>query len=316
MEKIYDVITFCDINSDLIINGDDVKTEFGQREKLVTDYSVEMGGSCPIFACQTAKLGLKTVAVGKVGNDYFKNIILDTLKDAGVILDFLTITDKYKTGISVALTNGEDRSIFTYSGTIDAFDKDDFNIELISSSRHLHIGSYFLMKKFTKNLLPILKDAKKMGVTVSLDTNWDPEEKWDNGIWDVLPYVDVFLPNENEVRAITGEIELEKAIRRLKKEVPILSVKKGKDGAITYAKNEISRILSINVPKTDAIGAGDSYDGGFIYGYLTGRDIQTCTQLGCICGSLNTREVGGTKGQPRLKELLDYLQCVKEKDKL
>lgn len=309
MEKLYDVITYCDINSDLIINGNDLKTEFGQKEKLVTDYSVEMGGSCTIFACQAAKLDLKTVTVGKVGNDYFKNIILETLKDAGVILDFLTVTDKYKTGISVALTNGEDRSIFTYSGTIDVLDKDDINIELIASSRHLHIGSYFLMKKFTRNLLPILKEIKKNGTTVSLDTNWDPDEEWDNGIWNVLPYVDVFLPNENEVKAITGEVDIEKAIHLLKKEVPILSVKRGKDGASTYADNKIVHKRSIDVSKIDAVGAGDSYDGGFIYGYLTGKDIQTCTQLGCICGSLNTRAVGGTKGQPRLKELMEYLQC-------
>lgn len=308
MEKLYDVITYCDISCDLIINGDDIKSEFGQKEKLVTDYSVEMGGSCPIFACQAAKLGLKTVAVGKVGNDYFKNIIIETLKDAGVILSFLTVTDKYKTGISVALTNDQDRSIFTYSGTNDAFDKDDINIDVIASSRHLHIGSYFLMKNFTRNLLPVLKDVKRNGTTVSLDTNWDPDEKWDNGIWSILPYVDVFLPNENEVKAITGESNLEKAINLLRKEIPILSVKKGKNGADTYDGNNIVRMKPLEgVPKIDAVGAGDSYDGGFIYGYLTGRDLQTCTKLGCICGSLNTRGEGGTKGQPRLNEMLEYL---------
>jgi sugar/nucleoside kinase (ribokinase family) len=307
MEKKYDVITYSDITADLIINGDDFKTEFGQKEKLLTGYSVEMGGSCTIFACQTAKMDLKTVVVGKVGNDYFKNVIVETLQDSGVILDFLNDTDKYKTGISVALTSSGDRAIFTYSGTIDALEKDDISIELIASSRHLHIGSYFLMKKFTQSLLPVLKDVKKYGTTVSLDTNWDPDESWDSGIWDVLPYVDVFLPNENEAKAITGENDLGKAINILKKEVPILSIKMGKNGARTFADKKIISMPSIDVTKMDTIGAGDSYDGGFIYGYLTGRDLETCTKMGCICGSLNTRGVGGTKGQPRLKELLEYL---------
>jgi len=308
MKKIYDVITFSDITADLIFNGDDIKTEIGQKEKFLTGYSVEMGGSCTIFACQTAKLDLKTIAVGKVGNDYFKNIIVETLQDSGVILDFLNDTDKYKTGISAILTSSEDRAIFTYSGTIDALEKDDINTELIASSRHLHIGSYFLMKKFTENLLPVLKDVKKYGTTVSLDPNWDPDGNWDSGIWNILPYVDVFLPNENEVKAITGEKNLEKAIDILKKEVPILSVKMGKNGARTFADKKTICMPSIDVVKIDAIGAGDSYDGGFIYGYLTGKDFETCTKMGCICGSLNTRGVGGTKGQPRLKEMLEHMK--------
>jgi sugar/nucleoside kinase (ribokinase family) len=166
------------------------------------------------------------------------------------------------------------------------------------------------MKKFTRNLLPLLKDIKKNGTTVSLDTNWDPNEEWDNGIWNVLPYVDIFLPNENEVKAITRETDIEKAISILKKEVAIISVKKGKYGASTYVDNKIINMCSIDVAKIDAVGAGDSYDGGFIYGYLTGKDLETCTQLGCVCGSLNTREVGGTKGQPKFKELLENLEIL------
>ena len=59
MEKRYDIITFGDMCVDLIMSGGDIVPRFGQVEQLVEDYTLEMGGSTCIFACQAARLGLK-----------------------------------------------------------------------------------------------------------------------------------------------------------------------------------------------------------------------------------------------------------------
>jgi sugar/nucleoside kinase (ribokinase family) len=307
MEKQIDVLTIADLNVDLVAAASDVVPEFGQKEKFLEDYSFEMGGSCSIFACQTAKLGLKTAVVGRIGSDIFSNIVVDTLRQSGVITDYINKEDGLKTGISIHLSNGSDRAILTYMGSIDSVVKSDISNELLSSVRHIHVGSYFLMKKIQPHYVDILKKARQYGATVSLDINWDPEETWDSGINDVLPLVDIFFPNENEAMAVTKENTAEKAINKLRGIVPIVAVKKGKDGAYIYdGKNKYS-IPSIDVEKVDAVGAGDSFDGGFVYGYLSGKSIEECGRIGCICGSLNTRSAGGTKGQPALEEVLKYL---------
>jgi len=310
MEKKYDILTFGDLCVDLIINGKDVVPEFGQKEKLVEDYFLEMGGSCSIFACQAAKLGLRTAIVGKLGKDQFGRLIYDTLKDAGVSTEHIIFDENLKTGLSLALNIVDDRAILTYNGTIDEVGPENISDELLQSTRHLHIGSYFLMKKIQPHYPSIIKKLKEAGATISLDTNWDPEEKWDSGLRDILPLVDIIFPNDNEAKAITGENDAEIAVKKLREIIPIVVVKKGKDGAVAYQGDKFYATQAIDVPKKDAVGAGDSFDGGFLYGFLSGKSIEECLKIGNICGSLNIRCVGGTKGQPRLDEMLRYFSAT------
>lgn len=163
------------------------------------------------------------------------------------------------------------------------------------------------MKKIQPYYPQILKKLKSSGATISLDTNWDPSEKWDSGIKHILQYVDVFLPNQNEAMAIAETNNLEEAIDILKSKIPIIALKRGKDGGTVYSGCEVYDAAAIDVPKVDAIGAGDSFNGGFIYGYLNGLNLGLCLQIGCICGSMNTRAEGGIKAQARLNEVRQYI---------
>jgi len=305
--KQYDVLVFGDVCVDLILSGGDVVPEFGQKEKLIGDYSLEMGGSATIFACQTAKLGLRTVVVGKAGTDQFGDLVCKTLQEAGVSLAHVQRTDQVKTGMTVAINKGDDRAMLTYIGTIDAMDVADLEETLLDSVRHLHIGSYYLIKKLQPHYLAYIQRLKRNGATISLDTNWDPEEKWDSGIWDIIPLVDMIFPNENEAMALTGESTAEKAIAKLCEHVPLVAVKKGRDGAVLHAGGQVFDVPAIDVVKIDAVGAGDSFDAGFVFGFLSGMDVERSARAGCICGSLNARAAGGTKGQPRLEEMMKYL---------
>ncbi len=307
MHKDMDILTFADINVDLIINGSNMRPEFGQKEKIADNYILEMGGSACIFASQTARLGLRTAVIGKAGFDSFGDLVVDTLEKAGVNTSYISRDSQVKTGLSVILNTGHDRAIITYTGTIDCIGKNDISEEQLKRTRHLHIASYFLMKKLQPHYAGILKKLKEYGATISLDTNWDPEETWNSGLVDILPFVDIFFPNENEIKAIAGEATLKKSIKKIKDMIPVLVVKKGIDGAEVYSADGYSFAPSIPGPKADAVGAGDSFDGGFIYGYLNGKSPEECLRIGCICGSLNTRMAGGIKGQPYADELAEYL---------
>jgi sugar/nucleoside kinase (ribokinase family) len=306
VEKRIDVLTIGDLCVDLIVSGKAIVPEFGQKEKLVEDYALEMGGSCSIFACQTAKLGLKTAVIGKVGPDAFGELIVNTLKQSGVSTDYIITTPHLKTGLTVILNRITDRAILTYNGTIDSVSLVDIPDELLQSVRHFHIGSYFLMKQIQPHYPDLIKRLKHYGTTVSLDTNWDPEERWDSGLWDILPFVDVFLPNENEALAITREPDLDHAVKKLREIVPVVVLKKGKDGAVVYTEHDRYVVSSLNVHMVDAVGAGDSFDGGFVYGFVSGKTLEECARIGAICGSLNVTEPGGTRGQPVLEEMMRY----------
>jgi len=308
VKKSIDVLTVGDCCVDLVLSSGDVVPEFAQKEKIVGDYFLEMGGSSLIFAAQAAKLGLKTTVIGKVGDDAFGNLILKRLVDAGVIVDYIKKDTSVKTGLTVHLVKANDRAMLTCTGTIDVVGRRDIPDTLVEKTRHFHIGSYYLINTIRPHYKDIITKLKASGATVSLDTNWDPKETWDGGLADILPMIDILLLNENETMAIARKKSLDDAIKTLKAIVPVLVVKRGKDGATVHAGASTYSASAVNVTVVDSIGAGDCFDAGFLYGYLNEKQLDICAKIGCICGSLKTREAGGVKGQPRLNEISRYLK--------
>ncbi|MBA2561906.1 MAG: sugar kinase [Chitinophagaceae bacterium] len=306
MEK-YDIVIALDLCVDFVIDLGKTEPEFGQKEKLVKDYSLELGGSNTIFASQVVKLGLKTAGIGKVGNDLFGKIIIDKLTTAGVITDFIQIDSNIKTGVGVALCKINDRAILTYTGSIDALGLNDYTAKLIESTRHIHIGSFYLMKKLQPHYLHILKKAKKNNVTISLDTNWDPEERWENGIKQILPLVDILFANENEAIGLSKMSNMKKALKNLSDIVPIVVIKKGAKGSIVLYNGKRSVVSALQVDVKDTVGAGDSFDAGFVYSFLIGYSMQKCQTIANICGSLSTTQPGGILGQPDIGLIKKYL---------
>jgi sugar/nucleoside kinase (ribokinase family) len=303
MRRAYDVIVALDTCIDLLMWGRDVRPEFGQKEKLVEDYSIAMGGSTCIFACQAAKLGLKVAGVGAVGDDDFGRFMRSSLARAGVDVGRLRTAGGLKTGIAIALcAEGGDRAILTHLGSADAAVESDLPDALVASARLIHVGSYYLMKRLRPSYPRILHAARANGVSVSLDPNWDPVERWD-GVPDLLPLVDILLPNENEARALSGNVETAGALESLAARVPLVAMKRGRLGATARRGTETARAPAREVTVVDTVGAGDSFDAGFVWGYLAGLPLQECLRAATICGSLSTRQPGGTAGQPDAGEL-------------
>jgi ribokinase len=311
VEKQYDVITALDICVDLIVKGD-VEPQFNQAEKLVDEYYLEMGGTACIFACQCAKLGLSTIGIGVAGGDLFGELTIRRLKECGVDVNSVRIYDSLKTGLGVALNKGNDRAILTYIGTIDAV-KPEWIEEKLHLARHLHIAGYYLMSSLKPHWERLTAYAKSCGLTISLDTNWDPSEQWD-GIYKLSPYVDLFMPNDNEVMAITGESDAFRGLEKLSGYFKTVVMKMGEKGAAIISDGKIQYIKSTPVKVVDTIGAGDSFNGGFLYGWLNGLPLEDCLRIGCFCGSSNVKMQGGIKGQPGIDTLKEELKSVGFKD--
>jgi len=298
------VITFGDMCVDLIVTGADVVPRFGQVEKLVDDYTVEMGGSCCILACQAARLGLRVGILGRVGDDGFGRLVLRRLDECGVDTRHVIVDPTLKTGLGIALCRGSDRAILTYLGSLCAVEPDDVTDEFLASARHLHHGSFFLHTRLLPHMPDIFRRARELGLTTSLDTNWDPDERWNSTLADVLPLTDVFMPNEQEALYISGCASLEGAVTRLRAQgVPIVTVKRGADGARAYYGQESQRTAMSECTVTpatggDSIGAGDSFDAGFLAGWLRGLPVSRCLDIGCYCGRSVAGAIGGLQGQP------------------
>ena len=307
MKKSLDILTIGDLCADLVLSGRDVEPEFGQKEKLVENYILEMGGSGSIFICQAARLGLRSAIIGRVGNDPFGDMILKALKSAGASAKFVKIDTQEKTGVTFMLNKGHDRAMMTYSGTIDAVRRSDVTEQILASTRHFHIASFFLIKRMQPYYKAIVKKAKAAGATISMDTNWDPEEKWDGGIREILPMVNVFLPNANELLAISGEKSLTAAVDKLSRMIPVVVLKEGEKGARAFSNGKSYQAKALKINVKDTVGSGDNFDAGFLYGFLNKKSIGECLKIGCICGGLSARYSGGTRGQPDLKLLKKYL---------
>jgi len=314
MNKKYDIITGLDLCVDFIVECGNVTPQFNQTEQLIEKYELELGGSSCIFALQASKLGLKVAGVGSVGKDYFGKFILDKLNNNNIDISLIKVDKTIKTGVGIILNRHTDRAILTYSGSIDGVYNWQFSDDLIRQAKHIHIGSYFLLKKLRPFLKDILIKCKSEQVTVSLDTNWDPQDKWNGGLSEILPMVDVFLPNENEAKLISRQSNLTEAIQWLKDRIKVVVVKMGEKGAACYKGEVQYHLPCLNVSVTDTIGAGDSFDAGFIYGYLNGYKLEKCLQTAIICGSLSTRNPGGTGGQGYLKEILSHVDCPSQSE--
>jgi len=298
--KKFDVLVAGEINPDLILSGN-VTPEFGQVEKLVDSAALTIGSSSAIFACGAARLGLKVAFIGICGDDVFGKFMLDEMSKHGVDVSAVIVRSDGHTGLSVILNNGVDRAILTHPGWIAELQASDIADSLLAQARHLHVASYFLQTKLQPNLPALFKRAQSLGLTTSLDTNYDPSEKW-VGFDELLAVTNVFLPNEAEAKSLTGAESADEAATRLMSKVEALAIKLGKDGALGISKSQKIQVNSIPVKVVDTVGAGDSFDAGFIYGFLNDWSLEKSLRLACVCGALSTQQAGGTNGQPTLDE--------------
>ncbi|MCL1792668.1 MAG: sugar kinase [Oscillospiraceae bacterium] len=299
----YDILTILDTCADLVVDLGDVIPEFGQKEQYVNSFALDMGGSACIFACQCAKLGLKTAGLGVVGDDIFGDMVKKTLAESGVDTSNIITETDVQTGLGLHLKRkGDDRSILTYSGSIGAFGPKHIADELLQSARHLHIGSYYLLDKIREALPGILRKAKSFGLTTSLDTNWDPSEKWILP-GEILSCTDIIFPNLSEALLLSGCFDLDGALKYFAGKVPVVAVKLGAGGGIAESGGERIKLPAPEVKVIDTIGAGDNFDAGFIYSYLHGAKLEKCLRSAIFCGSASAAKAGGVKSQLSLGDL-------------
>ncbi len=304
----YDLLVAGEINPDLILRGD-VEPAFGQAEKLVEDAVLTVGSSAVILAMGAARLGLRVAFVGKCGDDVFGHFMRQAMEERGIDTAGVLVIPDQPTGFSVILSRpDDDRAILTFPGLIPALREEEVPDRLLAQARHLHVASLFLQTALQPGLPRLLDRARALGLTTSLDTNWDPRGEWQVAAF--LERCDVFFPNREEVLRITGAGDLATGLDILARQVPILAVKLGAEGGLARQGATTVRVPALPVEAVDTTGAGDSFDAGFLYGYLRGWPLERALKLAVVCGSLSARATGGTAAQPTLDEALTALEAL------
>jgi sugar/nucleoside kinase (ribokinase family) len=291
----FDITIAGELNVDLILSGlpDELPPE---REFLADRMMLTVGGSSAILAHNLAALGSRVGFQARIGDDELGADILRIVEQSGVDASrVLRVRGAVKTGLTVVLQRAAWRNMVTYPGTIAELSWDDLDFDYLMDSRHFHVSSFYLQQSLRPRVTELFRRMKEAGLTTSLDTNDDPDDKWEGGLHQALRHVDVFLPNEREAQKVAGEADLEAAVTKLAKLVPLLVVKLGRKGALAQRGMERCVSPAIEVEAVDAVGAGDSFVAGFLHRYVQGAGLSECLRQGNLAGALSTTRAGGVE---------------------
>ncbi len=302
-----DLLVVGELCVDIIIPlGGDIR--FGQHEQVVPATTLTMGSSSAITACGAAALGTSTALVSVRGDDTFGRFLDAELDRLGVATRLVRVDGSLPTGASTHLTLPDgDRAILTSLGSIGRVTVADAPDDVLGAARHLHVGSYFLQTGLWPDARSLFARTRTLGLTTSLDGNFDPDETWDRGILGTLAEVDVFFGNDQELCGIAGTDDPDAAIETLLDVMPaggIVVRKRGGEGAdairnaTTGRETFSTRIPDVPGALVDTVGAGDTLAAGFLSARLRGLDLPASLALAVSCGSASTRGAGGTGAQP------------------
>jgi sugar/nucleoside kinase (ribokinase family) len=305
-ENKIDVIVIGELNVDIILNEIDSFPVIG-KEIIANSMSVTLGSSSAIFASNLSSLGPHVAFIGKVGEDNFAQVVLATLEGKNVDTSHIIKSTSLCTGATIVLNYDQDRANITYPGAMNDLRLEDIDFGFLSRARHMHFSNCFMQPGIRNELTNIFRRAKELGLTTSLDTQWDPEEKWDLPLEKLLTYVDVFLPNIQEFKFLTRSNTIEEGIKKLQHFAHYIVIKNGSDGAMAWnGKDLIPQPAFKNDRVVDCIGAGDSFNAGFIKDFINKKPLKKCLETGALTGAINTTRAGGTgafENQEMIREI-------------
>jgi sugar/nucleoside kinase (ribokinase family) len=302
------VLVIGELNVDLIVSGLPTLPVLGQ-ELLCDDFQMALGSSSAICASWLVALGAAVDFWGKVGRDPYGDFVVSDLERRGIGTDGVIHDPDIRTGVTVALTYPQDRAMFTYLGSIAALRLDDLDLSLLARYDHLHSASIFLQRGLRPGLPALYQAAKEAGLTTSLDSGWDPEERWGRDIFNLLLNVDFFIPNEVEALQFTAASTVEEAATELSRYAGTVVVKLGREGALARAGEQVWKAPGFEVEVMDTTGAGDAFNAGFMYARIVeGRPMPNALRFANACGAIAVTTIGGPTAPPSAGEVDAFIK--------
>ncbi len=300
-----DIAIVGEINLDLILYGLPAEMPM-ERELLATNFRMTLGSSSAILAHNLAALGTRVGFVTRCGPDAMGKLAMDYLREQGVEVSKV-IASPTTTGVTMILPHGKERHILTYPGTMFELTYADLDLDYLKAARHFHLSSLYLQPGLLPEVPRLFRELKSAGLTISLDTNDDPEDCWAM-LDEILPLVDVFLPNAREACRISGTNDVHGAVEQLAERVPMLVVKLGAEGAMLRKGRETITSAGKRVEVVDTVGAGDTFNAGFLHKFVQAAPLQECLDFANRCAAYSTTAAGGVDAFRDGKRRAEFLK--------
>ncbi|QJD87535.1 carbohydrate kinase family protein [Cohnella herbarum] len=297
-----------ELNPDIIMTGKDLVPEFN-REKLLDSFQMVLGSSSAITASNLAGLGGDVRFVSVIGDDSLGRFCLDELNKAGIGTQHVRVDPRWSTGVTLSFSTASDRALMTHLGAISRLRPEFLPEEMYEEASHIHFGSYFLLDDMRPHWNSVFERAAGSGITTSFDAGWDINGNWNrDAITELLKVTDWFIPNEEELLQIFDAETIGEAIRKLPNERGGVVVKRGSKGALCIDRDgKTIEAKPFPVVPVDTTGAGDSFNAGMIYEWVSGQGITEALRVGCACGALATLRIGGAGNVPSREEVGQFI---------
>ena len=307
------ILVIGELNVDIVATGVRSVPEMG-AEILAENCELTLGSASAIFAAGMARLGNHVTFFSHVGQDFLGDFCLKALRQSGVSTKHVMRKADERTGVTIALSGKRDRALVTYAGAVATFKADAIDKTVMRRHSHVHLTSYYLQTGLRPSFAHLFQEAKALGLSTSFDPNSDPRDKAIRNIDSVLKFTDVLFVNEREALKLTRSNTSHDALKTLGAKVNCAVVKRGARGAMASQNGEIFNDRGFRIKAIDTTGAGDSFDAGFLWAYLSKAPLAECLRTGNACGALSALSVGGTAGQPTQRELQEFIGANTDPD--
>lgn len=294
----FDVLAIGELNPDLVLAGLRAETPRLGTEQEFGAYLLTLGSSTAIACVLMQRLGLATAMSAYVGDDDYGRFCRAALLAEHVDVDLVRTHPTLPTGLTVCLPYPADRLLLTCKGTMTLNPADAIDEGLLRRARHVHVGSFFLQDQLRPQLAALFAKARALGVTTSLDTGWDPQEKWLSAdLRDTLAHTSILFPNDLEFENLAETRDIDTGMARLLDlGVEAIVLKRGAEGAVHGDRTRLIRHPGFRATPADTTGAGDSFNAGYLAAMLRGATVDERLRFGNACGALTVAAIGGTGG--------------------
>ncbi len=257
-----------------------------ETETVGAEYVVDPGGSAVYFARVCARLGLSPIFIGKMGDDSLGSSLEKMIIKAGITPAFIK-SNNVQTNVAINYVRPDGKALMFVSGTSNQSLTPDEIIEKIENNlgkvKYLYLGGFFKLKTLLPMYSDVLKKAKKRNVKIILDhgripNNAAPEEV--NMVRDIAGEVDYYFPSKDEFLGVWKEQDIEKAIRKVRRgSSTVIAVKDSENGAFGCDGDNTVHVPAFNVKPVNTVGAGDSFNAGFIRAQEEGLDLEESLKI-------------------------------------
>ncbi len=308
------ILAIGDSNAEFVFPQLKKMPSFG-REVVVPEMMTRAAGSAANFAICAASLGVKTGFAGRLAVDQFGEVVLKAFREVDVDTQCLRLVEDSSTGVTIAIIREDgERAFVTFKGTNTQLQLDDLELGLKQDPppRWVHLAGYHLLDALQgRPSVELLKLARSRGATTSFDTGWDPAGWSDDTVEEIneiLQFVDVFFPNGDEVKALTGERNPRKGAQQLiEAGASALVIKLGKKGCLLATKRDQHHIPAFDVEVQDTTAAGDAFDAGFAVSMISGATMGRAAVFANAVAALRISRQPDQTLFPNLQETTAFL---------